>query len=56
MTQEEKKSIAYILRQETGCGLIEANDAINKLIEALKHKPSLVMDKHYHMKITWENK
>lgn len=54
MTQEEKQSIANALRRETGCGLIEANDAINKLIEALKHKPLLVMDKHYHIKITWE--
>ena len=52
--QEEKQSIVYILRRETGCGLMEANAAISKLIEALKHKPLLVMDKPYHMKITWE--
>ena len=54
MTQEEKQSIVRILRQETGCGLMEANVAINKLIETLKHKPLLVMDKPFHMKIIWE--
>ena len=54
MTQEEKQSIINILRQETGCGMMEANVAINKLIEALKHKPLLVMDNPYSMKITWE--
>ena len=54
MTPEEKNSFAYILRQETGCGMMEANDAISKLIEALKHKPLLIMDKPYYMKITWE--
>lgn len=54
MTQEEKQSIVHVLRRETGCGLIEINVAINKLIEALKHKPLFVMDKPYHIKITWE--
>ena len=56
MTQEEKQSIVYILRRETGCGLMEADVAINKLIEALKNKPLLVMDKPYHMKVTWEER
>ena len=54
MTPEEQKLIAYILRQETSGGMMEANDAISKLIEALKNKPLLIMDKPYHMKITWE--
>ena len=54
MTQEEKHSFAYMIRQETGCGMMEANIAIDKLIEALKHRPLLVMDKAYHMEITWE--
>lgn len=54
MTQEERQSIVYILRRETGCGLMEADVAINKLIEALKHKPLLVMDKSHNIKITWE--
>lgn len=35
---------------------MDASDAINKPIDALKHKPLLVMDKHYHIKITWEDK
>lgn len=55
MTQEEKQSIVCVLRRETGCGLMEADVAINELIEALKHKPLFVMDKLYHMKITWED-
>ena len=54
MTPEEKQSIAYILRRETGCGLMEATIAINKLIEALNHKPLPIMDKPHYMKITWE--
>ena len=54
MTPEEKNSFAYILRKETGCGMMEANDAISKLIEVLKNKPILIMDKPYHIKITWE--
>lgn len=56
MTQEEKRSIAHMLRCETGCGLMEATIAIEKLIEALKHKPPLIMDNPSHMKIIWENK
>ena len=36
MTQEDKLNIAYILRHETGCGIMEATIAIEKLIEALK--------------------
>lgn len=54
MTQKEKQSIVYKLRRETGCGLMTANDAINKLIKALKYNPPLIMDKPYHLKITWE--
>ena len=54
MTQEEKRSICFMLRYETGCGLMEANVAINKLIKALKNKPLPVMDKPSYLKITWE--
>ena len=54
MTQEEKQSIVYILRRETGCGLMEANVAFSKLIEALKLRPLPVMDKPYHIEITWK--
>ena len=54
MTKEEKQNICLILRRETGCGLMEAAAAIDKLIEAMKNRPLIVMDKPYHMKITWE--
>ena len=33
MTQEEKRSICFMLRYETGCGMMEANIAIDKLIK-----------------------
>ena len=54
ITQEEKIYIAKIIRKETACGLKEASDAIDKLIEALKHKPLYIMDKPAYLKITWE--
>ena len=55
MTQEEKRSICLMLRHETGCGLMEASAAIDKLIEVLKNRPLIVMDKPPYLKITWEN-
>lgn len=55
MTQEEKQSICLILRQETGCGMMEASASIDKLIEVLKNRPLVVMDKPSYLKITWEN-
>jgi len=54
MTQEEKRRICFMLRYETGCGMMEATIAIEKLIEALKHKPLPVMDNPPRLKITWE--
>lgn len=54
ITQEEKIYIIKIIRKETSCGLKEASDAIDKLIEALKHKPLYIMDKPAYLKITWE--
>lgn len=54
MTQKEKQDIAYILRRETGCGLMDVTIAIEKLIEALKHRPLIIMDKPSRIKITWE--
>ena len=54
ITQEEKIYITKIIRKETSCGLKEAFDAIDKLIEALKHKPLYIMDKPAYLKITWE--
>lgn len=54
MTQEEKFYIAKLLRQETGCGIMEASKAIDKLIGAFKHRPPLVMDRPQKIKITFE--
>ena len=54
MTQEDKRNIAYILRRETGCGIMEAIIAIEKLIEVLKNKPLTILDNPSQIKITWE--
>ena len=54
MTQEEKTNIIKVLRAETGCGLMEASTALDKLIGALKRRPMLVLDNPYQLKITWE--
>ena len=54
MTQEEKRSICFMLRHETGYGKMEANVANDKLIKALKNRPLVVMDKPSYLKITWE--
>lgn len=54
MTREEKWNIAHIVRRESGCGMMAATAAIEKLIEALKSKPLTVMDNPPRLKITWE--
>ena len=54
MTQEERLSILKILRNETGCGFAEANNALLKLIKVLKQHPALIMDKPHKLKIEWE--
>lgn len=54
MTQEEKRNICFMIRQETGCGLMEASVAIDKLIKAFKNRPLYVMDKAMYLKIAWE--
>jgi ribosomal protein L7/L12 len=54
MSHEEKIYITKIIRNETSCGLKEASDAIDKLIDALKHKPLYIMDKPANLKITLE--
>ena len=43
-----------MMRNETGCGLMEASVAVDKLIKAFKNRPLLVMDKPTYLKITWE--
>ena len=37
MTNEEKQNICFIMRRETGCGLMEASVAIDNLIKAFKN-------------------
>lgn len=54
MTIEDKRNIAYKLRCETGCGIMEATIAIEKLIEVLKNKPLTIMDNPPQIKISWE--
>ena len=49
-----QRDIAHIIRCETGCGMMEATVAIEKLIEALKNKPLIVMDNPPQLKIIWE--
>ena len=52
MTQEEKRNICFIIRRETGCGLMQASAA--KLIKALKNRPLCIMDKAMYLKIALE--
>ena len=54
MTTEEKLNIAKTIRNETGCGLFEASFYFNKLLEALKNKPQIVMDKPNELEMTWK--
>ena len=54
MTKEEKQNICFMMRRETGCGLMEASVAIDKLIKAFKNRPLRVMDKSMYLKIAWE--
>ena len=55
LTQEEKLMIAKLLRRETGCGLMEASIAIDKLITVFKVRPPMVMDNPPTLKITWDD-
>lgn len=55
MTNEEKAEICKLLRKETTCGLATASKALDKLIEALKNQPPIVMDNINCLNITWEN-
>lgn len=43
-----------MLGYEIGCVMMEATITIEKLMEALKHKPLIVMDNPSQLKITWE--
>lgn len=54
MTQEEKRSICFMLGYEPGCVPMEASVVIDKLIKTRKNRPLLVMNKQPYLKITWE--
>lgn len=54
MTQEEKRSICFGLEYEPGCVPMESTIAIEKLIEASKNRPLVIIDKPSHLKITQE--
>lgn len=56
MTQEERSNIAKLIRRETCCGLMEAATAVDKLIYALKHGPSIIMDKPRELEVTWKER
>ena len=53
ITPDKKLIIAKIIREETGCGIHDAGLYFDKLVEAIKHRPLLVMDNPYKLKISW---
>lgn len=55
MTQEDKLTVARIIRQETGCGLHDAMVYFDKLLEAINARPKIVMGKFRELKFTWDN-
>lgn len=54
MTQEERTTICKILRKETYCGMMDASNALNIIIEALKAKPVVILDSPRHLQITYD--
>lgn len=58
MTREDKTNIAKLIRQETGCGLVDASLAIDAIVMALKSRAYRTMDEARNMRmlinITWE--
>ena len=51
---KERLGVLNFIRKEACCGLAEANNALLKLIKALKEHPFPIMDKSYKLKIEWE--
>lgn len=49
----DKLNVLNFIRQETCCGLAEADNALSKLINALKERPRLIFDKPYELTIKW---
>ena len=54
MTNEKIQEIAKLIRNETGCGLMETKTAFEKLLYVLKHHPPIIMDNPRKLKITWD--
>ena len=54
MKQEKIQEIVKLIRNETGCGLMEAKTAFEKLLCVLKNHPPIVMDNPRKLKIMWE--
>ena len=54
MTNEKMQEIAKLIRNETGCGLMEAKTSFEKLLYVLKNHPPIVMDSPRKLKIMWE--
>ena len=52
MTDAEMGLIVAVLRRESGCGIMEARKAVEKLIQALKTKP-VILDGHRRLDIQW---
>lgn len=50
---KEKLNVLNFIRQETCCGLAEADNALSKLINVLKERPLPIMDKPYVLTIAW---
>ena len=59
MKQEDKLTIAKLLRKECACGLMDASLAIDALVKAFRSYTYHVMDgvrnKHMVINITWED-
>ena len=53
MANDEKLRIIKLIRDETGCGLKDAEIGFDKLLEALKNKP-VILDKPSELEITWK--
>lgn len=49
----DKVNVLNFIRQETGCGLAEADNALSKLINVLKERPHLIFDKPHELTIKW---
>lgn len=54
MTTEDKKYIAKVIRDETGCGMMEASVAFETLIKAIKSAPHLPTDTGRKLNFSWE--